>query len=96
MKKELRTIKKFIGINRPNAKQRGEVPPPPLRTVKEMAAEFNVPFRSLMTSIAKNNPDLITIRTPCAKTKTINSWVEPNATRKWWAEYKLKRGHDEA
>lgn len=77
-----------------NTKQRGESYRLPLRTVKEMAVEFGISQRSLLTIIIKNDHSLIKLRTSKstreAKKGTV-SWVEPIAMRKWWAEYKLNK-----
>lgn len=56
----------------------------PLRTLREMAVEFDVNFHTLV-SYMRHDPDSPKPRyTTGGKNTPRNTWVDPSEMRKWW------------
>lgn len=64
----------------------------PLISLKEMADEFGVPFKSLQGILAraKGAPKPIFSSGGQKSSTPRNTWYDPQECRKWWREYSIE------
>jgi len=67
-----------------------EGPRKPLRTIKEMAAEFGISRCTLAAYIGHNNGPTAMYAAGSQYHRTRNTWYDPDALRAWWAELQPK------
>lgn len=71
-------------------KQNGMVPRKPLRTIKEMAAEFGVSRSTLSAYIGHHNGPAAMYIAGSSHHRTKNTWYDPDVLRAWWKELQPK------
>lgn len=68
----------------------GKGPRKPLRTIKEMAAEFGVSRCTLSAYIGHHNGPSAMYVSGSQYHRARNTWYDPDALRAWWAELQPK------
>ena len=65
-------------------------PRKPLRTLRELADEFDVPYKSLQGALcrSKDAPSPVFATGGQKSSTPSNTWYDPDEVRKWWANRK--------